>query len=95
MKKNKRTRYGSGFKAKVALEALKGEKTMAELADKFSVHPNMITLWKRQAITNMGDIFLKKSERSQKAGDDEIKEFHAKIGQLTIERDFLAKAFGR
>ena len=95
MKKNKRTRYGSGFKAKVALEALKGEKTMAELADKFSVHPNMITLWKRQAITNMGDIFLKKSERSQKAGDDEIKELHAKIGQLTIERDFLAKAFGR
>jgi transposase len=47
MKKNKRTRYGSGFKAKVALEALKGEKTMAELGDKFGVHPNMIALWKR------------------------------------------------
>jgi transposase len=43
----------------------------------------------------MGDIFLKKSERNQKAGDDEIKELHAKIGELTIERDFLAKAFGR
>ena len=95
MKKNKRTRYGSGFKAKVALEALKGEKTMAELGDKFGVHPNMIALWKRQAIASMGDIFLKKSERNQKAGDDEIKELHAKIGELTIERDFLAKAFGR
>jgi transposase len=55
----------------------------------------MITNWKRQAITNMAETFSGKSERVRTADDAQIKDLHAKIGQLTVERDFLAKAFGR
>ncbi len=55
----------------------------------------MITTWKRQAIENMADAFSSKSERDNKADKVQIKELHAKIDQLTVERDFLAKAFGR
>ncbi len=95
MSKTKRKRYSAEFKAKVALEAIKSEQTLAELAAKYSLHPNMITNWKRQAIENMADAFSSKSERDNKADEAQIKELHAKIGQLTVERDFLAKAFGR
>ena len=95
MSKTKRKRYSAEFKAKVALEAIKSEQTLAELAEKYSLHPNMITNWKRQAIDNMADAFSSKSERDTKADEAQIKELHAKIGQLTVERDFLAKAFGR
>jgi transposase len=55
----------------------------------------MITNWKRQAIDNIAAVFSVAAERSNKAGDAQIKDLHAKIGQLTVERDFLAKAFGR
>ena len=95
MSKTKRNRYSAEFKAKVALEAIKGEKTLAELAAHYGVHPNMITNWKRQAIDNMAETFSSKAERSQKVDEAQLKELHAKIGQLTIERDFLAKASGR
>jgi len=95
MSKTKRKRYSAEFKAKVALEAIKSEQTLAELAAKYSLHPNMITNWKRQAIENMADAFSSKSERDNKADEAQIKELHAKIGQLTVEHDFLAKAFGR
>ena len=95
MSKMKRKRYSAEFKAKVALEAIKGEQTMAELATRFSLHPNMITNWKRQAINNMTSAFSNKSEKSNSVNDAQLKDLHAKIGQLTIERDFLAKAFGR
>lgn len=95
MSKTKRKRYSAEFKAKVALEAIKGEQTLAELATRFGLHPNMITNWKRQAINNMADGFSGKSEKSNSLNEDQIKDLHAKIGQLTIERDFLAKAFGR
>ena len=95
MGKNKRKRYSAEFKARVALEALKGESTVQELASRFGVHPNMIAQWKRQAIEGMADSFRSKSERSDALGEEQVKELHAKIGQLTVERDFLAKAFGR
>ncbi len=65
------------------------------MAAKHDVHPNMITQWKRQAKESLPDLFSKKASRSQAARDAEIKELHAKIGQLTVERDFLEKAFGR
>ena len=55
----------------------------------------MITNWKRHAVDNMAEAFSRKSERSNKGDDTQIKELHAKIGELTVERDFLAKAFGR
>jgi transposase len=95
MSKTKRTRYSAEFKARVALEALKGEKTIAELAAKFSVHPNQVSDWKKQAMEGMSDIFKGKAERDTAASEAQVKELHAKIGQLTVERDFLAKAFGR
>lgn len=95
MSKSKRNRYSAEFKAKVALEAIKGEQTVAELGSRYGLHPNMITNWKRQAIENMAEIFSGKAERARTADDAQIKDLHAKIGQLTVERDFLAKAFGR
>ena len=95
MSKTKRKRYAAEFKAKVALEAIKGEQTLAELAAKYSLHPNMITNWKRQAIDNMADGFSSKVDRAKELDEAQLKDLHAKIGQLTIERDFLAKAFGR
>lgn len=95
MSKNKRNRYSAEFKAKVALEALRGESTVHELAGRFGVHPNMISQWKRQAIEGMADSFKGKSERSDAMSEEQVRDLHAKIGQLTVERDFLAKAFGK
>ena len=95
MNKTKRKRYSAEFKAKVALEAIKGEQTISELGSRYGIHPNMITTWKRQAIENMATAFSSKAERVRSADDAQIKDLHAKIGQLTVERDFLAKAFGR
>jgi transposase len=95
MNKTKRMRYAAEFKAKVALEALKGEQTIAELAARFSIHPNQVSDWKKQALEGMADIFKGKTERDNAASEARVKELHAKIGQLTVERDFLAKAFGK
>jgi transposase len=95
MSTTRRKRYSAEFKAKVALEAIRGEQTINELAARYELHPTMITNWKRQAIDNMASAFSGASERTNKANDDQIKDLHAKIGQLTVERDFLAKAFGR
>ena len=95
MSKTKRKRYSVEFKAKVALEAIKGEQTIAELAGRHGLHPNLITNWKRHAIKNLAGTFASKAERTRSDDDPQIKELHAKIGQLTVERDFLAKAFGR
>ena len=92
---NKRKRYSAPFKAKVALEALRGEKTMAELSAKYGVHPNMIAGWKKKAAEGMVDTFSAKGSQSGQVNESEIKDLHAKIGQLTVERDFLSKAFGR
>lgn len=90
-----RRRFSAEFKAKVALEAIRGEQSINELAARYELHPNMLTTWKRQAIENMAAAFTKPSEQPCKGDEDRIKELHAKIGQLTVERDFLAKAFGR
>lgn len=95
MSKTKRKRYSAEFKAKVALEAIKGEQTIQELGSRYGLHPNMITNWKRQAIDNMAEAFSTKAERTRSNDDPQIKELHAKIGQLTVERDFLVNAFGR
>ena len=92
---NKRERYSALFKAKVALGALRGEKAMAELSAKYGVHPNMIAGWKRKAAEGMVDVFSGRDAKPGQASESEIKDLHAKIGQLTVERDFLSKAFGR
>lgn len=91
----KRKKYSAEFKAKVALEALQGDMTMAQLAAKYGAHPSLIAKWKATAKEGLVGLFSGKQQRQ--AGDDEarIKELHAKIGELTVEKDFLAKAFGR
>lgn len=91
----KRKNYSAEFKAKVALEAIRDEKTLVELAAKYQVHPNLVTKWKRQAIDGMVGAFSGKAERNDASHEEQIKELHAKIGQLTVERDFLSKAFAR
>ena len=91
----KRRNFSSEFKARVALEALSGAHTMAELSAKHGVHPNMIANWKRQVQKHLPELFSKKLANVDASRDAEIKELHAKIGQLTVENDFLAKAFGR
>lgn len=95
MNKGKRRRFSVDFKAKVALEALKGEQTLAELATRFDVHPTMIGQWKRQAVDGLAQVFSEGPAKREEASEAQIKELHAKIGQLTIERDFLARASGR
>jgi transposase len=90
-----RKRYSAAFKAKVALEALQGEQTIAELASKHGLHPNLITNWKRQVVEGLPGLFEGKPVEADKGREAEIRELHAKIGQLVVERDFLAKAFGR
>jgi transposase len=91
----KRTRYGAEFKAKVALEALRGELTTAQLASKHGVHQTMVSDWKRQAVAGLASVFSGKAEAREAARDGEFEKLHAKIGELVVERDFLAKASGR
>lgn len=88
-----RRNHSPEFKAKVALAALRGEKTLAELAEQFDVHPNQIVQWKQQAVENMAAAFDKTAGRH--VSEAELKELHAKIGQLTLENDFLERAFGK
>jgi len=92
----KRKRYSAEFKAKVALEALRGELTVAQLVSKHGVHQTLINAWKRQAIEGMAGVFSDKTEPADEAvSAAEVEKLHAKIGQLVVERDFLRKASGR
>ena len=91
----KRRRYSAEFKAKVAMEALRGELTVSQLATKHGVHQTMIGDWKRQAMEGLVSVFSGKSEAREGIREEELEKLHAKIGQLVVERDFLAKASGR
>ena len=91
MTKRPRRNHGAVFKAKVALEAIKGEQTLVELAARFQVHPNQITEWKKQLLDRAAEIF----DKEKKSQEPDVKELHAKIGRLAIENDFLAVALGR
>lgn len=95
MGKVTRKRYTADFKAKVALEAIKGDLTLAELAAKHGIHHTLIAGWKRQAIEGMAATFSGKTEAAAATGAADVEKLHAKIGQLVVERDFLAKASGR
>lgn len=90
-----RRRFTAEFKAKVSLEAIRGERTISVLATKHQLHPNQITQWKRQAIENLAKAFDDKASDAQVGREAEVTKLHAKIGQLVVERDFLAKAFDR
>ncbi len=88
----KRKSYSADFKAKVALEAIREELTLAELSKKYGVHPNMISGWKRSAIENMASGFERGKSDDARASEAEIEKLHSKIGQLVVERDFLVNA---
>ena len=91
----KRKRYSAEFKAKVAMEALRGELTTSQLAAKHGVHQTMVGEWKRQAMAGLVTVFSGKAEAKEGIREEELEKLHAKIGQLVVERDFLAKASGR
>jgi len=92
MSKRPRRNHSPAFKAKVALDALKGDQTIVEIAERYQVHPNQITEWKKQLLAHAEEVFSK--DRQPDQGPD-INNLHAKIGQLSMENDFLANALGR
>jgi transposase-like protein len=93
MSKRPRRNHAPAFKAKLALAAIKGDRTLAELAEQFDVHPNQITSWKAQLEGAAADVFGPSNGAAQPAVD--VKSLHAKIGELTLENDFLEGALSK
>ena len=98
---SKRRRFTADFKAKVALESLRGDRTIQEIAARHKVHPNQVSTWKRQAMDGLdahiptGSIFSNGADKALVDHEGEIHDLHAKIGQLMVERDFLARGLKR
>ena len=88
----KRKNHSPDLKAKVALEAIREEMTMAELSKKYGVHPTQIGTWKRAAIENMSTAFTRRGSIPEQVSIADVDKLHSKIGQLVVERDFLAEA---
>ena len=95
MSRRARRSHSPAFKAKVALAAIKGERTLAELAQLYDVHPNQIMAWKAQLVESAADVFGSGSAAKEAAPSVDLKTLHAKIGELTLENDFLAGALGK
>ncbi len=89
-----RNRYGSSLKAKIALEAIRGEKTAAELAGRYEVHVSQITRWKKQAVERLPEVFSNKVEKDRLEGEKLQGELYKQIGQLKVELDWLKKKSG-
>jgi transposase-like protein len=94
MTKRKRRNHSSAFKAKVALAAIKGDRTLAELSEQFDVHPNQIQDWKKRLVGSAEDVFGGNAVEAAH-NEKEVEKLHAKIGQLAMENDFLSKVLGR
>jgi transposase len=94
MTRRPRRNHSPAFKAKVALAAIKGEKTLAELAQQFDVHPNQIAQWRTQLLEGASGIFGEVA-KAEAAPVVDVKTLHAKIGELTLENDFLSGALGK
>ena len=90
-----RRRFTADFKARVALEALRGDKSIQEISARHKVHPNQVSTWKRQAMDGLGAVFSGGADKSGSDHEAEVHDLHAKISQLTVERDFLAKGLKR
>ena len=96
MTKRKRRNHSPGFKAKVALAAVRGERTVADLAQQFDVHPNQIQDWKKKLVAHAETLFGNGgSSAGAENAERKTQTLHAMIGQLTMEKDFLSKALGR
>jgi len=95
MSRRPRRNHSPAFKAKVALAAIKGERTIAQLADHFDVHPNQVTTWKAQLEGSAADVFGAGGGGQQSTPSVDIKSLHAKIGELTLENDFLEGALSK
>ena len=88
----KRRNHDAGFKARVALEAVKGERTVSEVAAEYGVHPTMIHQWKKALLDGAADIFERGSKKSAVEVDEEtVRSLHAKIGELAVANDFLSR----
>ena len=88
---SKRKHHAPAFKAKVALEALKGEQTAAELASRFGVHPTLIHQWKRALLEGASGVFERGGKKTAEVDAAQMKELHAKIGELAVANDFLSR----
>ena len=95
MTRRARRTHGPAFKARVALAAIKGEKTLAELAQQYDVHPNQITAWKAQLLDGAAGAFGSGPATTEVAPAVDVKVLHAKIGELTLENDCLAGALSK
>jgi len=95
MQRRPRRNHTPAFKAKVALAAIKGDRTLAQLAEQFDVHPNQITSWKAQLEEGASDVFGPGGGNAAVAPTIDVKSLHAKIGELTLENDFLEGALGK
>lgn len=89
-----RKRYDASFKARVALEAIRGERTTAEIASAYGVHPNQISKWKRQVLDELPGIFSGRHEKKEAQGRELIDQLYQQIGQLKVELDWLKKKSG-
>jgi transposase len=88
---SKRRNHDAAFKARVALEALKGEKTAVELATAYGVHPTMIHQWKKALLEGAQDIFERGVKKAAEIDEEAIRDLHAKIGELAVANDFLSR----
>ncbi|MFT5447931.1 MAG: transposase [Gammaproteobacteria bacterium] len=93
MTRRKRRNHGTAFKAKVALAAVKGERTLAELAEQFEVHPNQSQDWKKRLVEGAEDVFGGNAVEAQHT-EQEVEQLHAKIGQLAMENAFCPRCSG-
>ena len=92
--KNRRRNHSAAFKVKVALAAIKGDRTMAELASEFEVHPTQIAQWKKQLLEALPEVFSHRRQRSQQQQDELTAQLYQQIGQLKVELDWLKKKCG-
>ena len=94
MSRRPRRNHSPAFKAKVAIAAIQGERTIAQIAEQFDVHPNQVTMWKAQLEGGAPDVFDNGTGSAQEPPVD-VKALHAKIGELTLEKDFLSTALDK
>lgn len=92
--KARRKRYTSEFKAKVALEAIKGQRTVNEIGTRYGLHPNQVSQWKKQAVEQLSEVFSDGRARKEKSEEELREQLYQQIGQLKVELDWLKKKSG-